>query len=181
MFVNSVTFLVSASRNINLITIEHNPKRTASKLGHLLQRIVNLYARAGFHLRTILINYEFEKVRDHVSTVVMNTPAAAEHTAEIERCIKMNKERCRGMLYTLSYKALPQQILIHLLRLIVMWLNNFPLATGICPPSVLASSSSKIILITTNTVVHYLGLTVRHTKKNHLLTQWRPAAFLQFA
>ncbi len=47
MFVNSVPFLVSALRNMNLITIEHAPKRTASKLGHLLQCIVNVYAKAG--------------------------------------------------------------------------------------------------------------------------------------
>ncbi len=83
MFVNSVPFLVLASRNINLITIEQAPKRTASKLGHLLQCIVNVYAGAEFHLRTILMVNEFEKVCDHVSTVNMNTPAAAEHTAKI--------------------------------------------------------------------------------------------------
>jgi len=131
MFVNSVPFFVSAPHNINLITIEHAPKRTTSKLGHLLQRIVNVYARAGFHLRTILMDNEFEKVCDHVSIVDMNTPAAAEHTAEIERCIRMIKECCRGILCTLPYKALPQQILIHLLHFVVMRLNNFPLATGI--------------------------------------------------
>ena len=34
MFVNRVSFLVSASRNINLITIEHAPHRTATKLGY---------------------------------------------------------------------------------------------------------------------------------------------------
>ncbi len=39
MFVNSVPFLVSVSRNINLITIEHAPQRTASKLGILLHHI----------------------------------------------------------------------------------------------------------------------------------------------
>jgi hypothetical protein len=50
MFVNGVPFLVSASRNINLITIEHAPKHTASKLGYLLQRIVNVYARAGLRV-----------------------------------------------------------------------------------------------------------------------------------
>ena len=45
MFVNSVPFLVSVSRNINLITIEHAPSpRTATSLGSLLQRIV----RVGF-------------------------------------------------------------------------------------------------------------------------------------
>lgn len=37
MFVTGVPFLVSSSRNINLITIEHVPHCTASKLGSLLQ------------------------------------------------------------------------------------------------------------------------------------------------
>ena len=36
MFINSVPFLVSSSRNINLITFEHIPSRTADKLGLLL-------------------------------------------------------------------------------------------------------------------------------------------------
>jgi hypothetical protein len=74
---------------------------------------------------------EFEKVCDHVSTIYMNTPAAAEHTAEIEWRIRMIKECCHSILCTLPYKALPQQILIHLLHFVVMWLNNFPSATGI--------------------------------------------------
>ncbi len=48
MFVNDVPFLVSSSRNINLITIEHAPQRTTSKLGSLLQRIIRVYVRVGF-------------------------------------------------------------------------------------------------------------------------------------
>jgi hypothetical protein len=89
MFVNSVPFLVLASRNINLITIQHTPKQTASKLGYLLQHIVNVYAKAGFNIRMILVmDNEFEKIRDRdVTTVDMNTPAAAEHIAEVERRI----------------------------------------------------------------------------------------------
>ncbi len=78
---NSVPFLVSTSRNINLITIEHAPHRKASQLGHLLPCITMVYARAGFRVRTILMDNEFEKVRDHVPMVDMNTPAAAEHVA----------------------------------------------------------------------------------------------------
>ncbi len=66
-----------------------------------------------------------------VSAVDMNTPAAAEHTAKIERLIRMIKEHCSGILCTLPYKALPQQILTHLLHFVVMWLNNFPLAISI--------------------------------------------------
>ena len=123
-FVNSVSFLVSASRNINLITIEHAPHRKAPQLGHLLQRIITVYApvfaRAGFQVCTILMDNEFEKVRDHVPMVAMNTPAAAEHVAEIERRICTIKEHCRAITCTLPYKALPNQVLIRLLHFVVM-------------------------------------------------------------
>jgi hypothetical protein len=66
-----------------------------------------MYARAGFHLQTILMDNEFDKVCGHVSTIDMNTPAAAKHTAEIEWRIRMIKERCHSILCTLPYKALP--------------------------------------------------------------------------
>jgi hypothetical protein len=66
MFVNGVPFLVSASRNIILITIEHAPHCRAAKLGHLLQCIINVHAWAGFTVQTILMDNEFEKVKDHV-------------------------------------------------------------------------------------------------------------------
>ena len=38
MFVNGIPFLVSASHNINLITIEHAPTCTTPKLDYLLER-----------------------------------------------------------------------------------------------------------------------------------------------
>ncbi len=65
MFVNSIPFLVLASRNINLITIEHAPSAwMASNLGVLLLRIAREYAKAGFTESTIIMDYEFEKVHD---------------------------------------------------------------------------------------------------------------------
>ena len=87
MFVNGIPFLVSSSRNINLITIEHLPQRTASKLGDLLQRIINVYGRAGFRVQTILMDNEFETVRDHLLTANISIWAASEHIGEIERKI----------------------------------------------------------------------------------------------
>ena len=93
MFVNSVPFLVSASRSLNLITIEHAPHRTASKIAHLLQRIIQVYNRAGFTVQTILMDNEFEKVRSHLHDTTLNLPAAGEHVGEIERRIRVIKER----------------------------------------------------------------------------------------
>jgi hypothetical protein len=51
MCVNSIPFLVLALHNINLITIKHAPKHCfASKLGYLVQCIINVYAGMGFHV-----------------------------------------------------------------------------------------------------------------------------------
>jgi hypothetical protein len=93
MFVNSVPFLVSVSRTINLITIEHAPKCSATKLGELIHRIVRVYARAGFTVQMVLMDNEFEKLKDHVPMLVLNIPAASEHVGEIERKIRVIKER----------------------------------------------------------------------------------------
>jgi hypothetical protein len=82
MFVNLVLFLVSASRNISLITIKHAPDQKASKLGYLLKRIIHIYACAGLTVQTILMDNEFDKVKDNVPHVNMNTPAAAEHVGK---------------------------------------------------------------------------------------------------
>ena len=131
MFVNQVPFLVSSSRNINLTTIEFVPRCSASKLGFLLQRIMTVYARAGFTVQTILMDNEFNKVMDHAPHVIINTTAAAEHVGDIERRIRVIKERCRGILCTLPYTQFPQIMLVHLLHHVVMWLNNFPTKNGV--------------------------------------------------
>ncbi len=67
---------------------------------------------------------EFEKVKDHVPTDHLNTPAASKHIGKIEHCIRVIKERSCRIIYTLTYARLTQQMLIHVLYHIVMWLNN---------------------------------------------------------
>ncbi len=73
----------------------------------------------------------FEKVRDHVPMLDVNTPAASEHVGDIERCIRLIKERARGIVCTLPYSRLPWIMVIHLLHFITMWLNNFPVTNGV--------------------------------------------------
>jgi hypothetical protein len=108
MFINSVQFLVLALHSINLIAIAHAPPpQTASSLGALLLQIVQMYARAGFTVSTILMDYEFEKVRDHVPGININTTAAAECVNKIEQKIRAVKEHRHDIICTLPYKTLP--------------------------------------------------------------------------
>ena len=57
MFVNSIPFLVTFSRKIILITVEHVPTRTVGQLSKYLINIVKLYARGGFVIRLMFNGY----------------------------------------------------------------------------------------------------------------------------
>ena len=91
MFINGIPLLVSFSRNIRLITREYVPTCTAGQLGKSLMRIVKLYARGGFLTHLVLMDMEFEKVKDKVGLLKVNTTEAGEHVAEIERKIRLLK------------------------------------------------------------------------------------------
>ena len=133
MFVNGAAFLVTLSRDIRLYTGEYLRSRTADELGRHLTKVVQLYARGGFTVRTCLMDQEFDKIADKVCNglVEVNTAAAREHVGEIERAIRLIKERCRGIVCTLPYLVYPKQVLVHLVYFCIMWINNFPAEKGI--------------------------------------------------
>ena len=62
-FVNQLPFLISL-RKIVLTTVEFTPCRTTKLLTKHLLRAVNLYHRAGFTVRMITMDGEFDSVRD---------------------------------------------------------------------------------------------------------------------
>jgi hypothetical protein len=76
LFVNSLLFLV---------TIEYLKSRTAKRLFDTLERVICIYGKVGFIVQTTLMDMEFEKLRDKLSNVILNTMAAQEHVEEIER------------------------------------------------------------------------------------------------
>jgi hypothetical protein len=61
----------------------------------------------------------------------VNTTAAKEHVPEVERRIRLIKERGRGILNTLLSKKMPQIMLIELIYHVVLWLNAFPTKSGV--------------------------------------------------
>ena len=66
--------------------------RTATSLSKHLTRVLQVYGHAGFKVRTILMDGEFEKVRNLMPCVECNTAAAKEHVSEEERTIRTIKE-----------------------------------------------------------------------------------------
>ena len=65
-FVDGTGILMTVSRKIKFITAEHGPVRTAKSLAKHIDQVVHIYARAGFTVRTILMDGEFKKMKDLV-------------------------------------------------------------------------------------------------------------------
>ncbi|KAL7476268.1 hypothetical protein ACHAW6_002142 [Cyclotella cf. meneghiniana] len=130
MFVNGIPFLLTRSRGIQLITVEFLTRRTEI-IGEKLTCVLHLYSRAGFIVQTILMDKEFDAVADKCPTLPINTTAANEHVPEIEHAIRLMKEHARGIENTLPFTGLPKLMTIELIHFIVLWLNNFPVKSGV--------------------------------------------------
>jgi hypothetical protein len=130
-FVDGTGFLMTVSQRIKFITVEHVPIRTAKSLAKHIDRVVNVYARAGFTVRTILMDGEFEKMKDLVPQLECNTTATKEHVSEAEQGIRTIKERTRGLITTLPFEHIPRQIEIEFIYFCIQWLNAFPVKSGI--------------------------------------------------
>ncbi len=57
------TFLLTVSRKIKCVKVEHVPKRTATSLSKHLKQVLKVYGRAGFRVRAILMDEEFDKIK----------------------------------------------------------------------------------------------------------------------
>jgi hypothetical protein len=123
--------MVTLSRGISLVTIEFLSSRTAKQLANSIERVVRIYGRASFIVQTSMMDMEFEKFKDLLPNIALNTTAAREHVGEIEMKIRVIKERARGMISTLPYKMLPKLVIIKLLHFCMMWMNSFPVKSGV--------------------------------------------------
>jgi hypothetical protein len=58
MFVNGLPFLVTSSRGISLVTIKFLPSRPAKQLACIIERVVRIYGRVGFIVKTSMMDME---------------------------------------------------------------------------------------------------------------------------
>ncbi len=125
-FVDRTAYLLTVSRRIKFVTAEHLPVRIALSLSRHMTRVLEVYGRAGFRVRSILMDGQFEKLKLLMPTVECNTTAAKEHVSEAERTIRTLKERMRGLLVTLPFTYLPKRMKIEFIYFMVLWMNAKP-------------------------------------------------------
>lgn len=72
------------------------------------------------------MDMEFKPLEDISTDVPVNTTAAREHVTDIERSIRVIKDRSRSTLSEVPYKhCMPDAFVIFLLKFVVLWLNAF--------------------------------------------------------
>jgi hypothetical protein len=102
-FVDGTAFLMTVLRRIKFVMAEHVPVRMATSLSKHLCQVLLLYGHAGFRVRNILMDGEFEKIKELMPPVECNTMAVREHVSKAERCICTIKEHVRGLVTMLPF------------------------------------------------------------------------------
>ena len=131
LFANSIAFLLTVAIKLKFVTVEHTLVRTAKALVKHIKRVLQVYDRAGFTVRYIMMDGEFEKLKELLPTIVCNTTAAKEHVAEAERKIRVVKELNRGVVNTLPFTYIPRRMNIEFIYFVTLWLNAFLVKSGV--------------------------------------------------
>ena len=132
-FVNSIPFLLTLGKRIKFMTLENVPDRKAITLLRGLHAVRQIYLERGHTVSTMFMDNEFTPLANDMKGVQinLNTTAAREHVPEIERQIRVVKERARSVYNTLPFAHVPSAVIVELMRQCVMWLNAFPVASGV--------------------------------------------------
>ena len=135
-FMDKLKVFTTISRNIAFTTIEviKNRKLHATILP-CIKRVKNVYRYRGFKTKQLITDDEFKPLKTDLLGIgiVLNSSSANEHVPEVERNIRLIKERIRAAMADLPYKILPNLMKKALLKLQVQWLNMLPRGNGISP------------------------------------------------
>jgi hypothetical protein len=172
-FVDGTPFLLTVARRLKFVMAEHVPVRTATNLSKHIKRVFEVYKRAGFIVRTILMDGEFEKIKPLLPTVECNTTAAKEHVSKAERTIRTLKEQKRGLLATLPLSNMPRRMKISLFILLCYGLMHFRSRAEFRPPTRPESSSCAGNWTTKSTAACFPGRIAKCRMSPFPQTRWR--------
>ena len=134
-FVNKIPFFLTLSQKITFTTVTHLANRKISTIFAALKSIFFYYLQKGFQITTIKADNEFapltELLYELPGAPTLNLTSANEHEPNIERRIRVVKERTRAIHHSLPFTAVPTKMLTHMVFFVVKLLNYFPAKNGV--------------------------------------------------
>jgi hypothetical protein len=134
-FVNKIPSFLTHSRKICFMAVNHLANQTVPTLFAAFKEIHQYYLQRGFRITILHVDGEFAPLKTLIDAMpsgpVVNLASANEHVPEIERRIRVVKERCRASRHDLPFQRIPKLLTIHIVLNSVRMLNFFPTRGGI--------------------------------------------------
>jgi hypothetical protein len=132
LHVNRIPFLSTIARAIHYGTIAALPNMTLKDIEKALPGVIRSYALRGFVVKHVLVNMQFEGLRDRMcDSVMINIVSKDEHVPEMERFIRVIKERTRATHAMLLFTRIPKKMLVATVTTNVFYINAFPWPQGV--------------------------------------------------
>ena len=110
-FVNKIPLLITLSRRIMFTAVHHLANLTVPQIFNAFKEIFTFYLQRGFRITTIGMDKEFAPLKPLIAAMPggphVNLTSANEHVTDIERCIRVVKERSRTTRHGLPFQRIP--------------------------------------------------------------------------
>ena len=135
LHVNRIPFLATLSKNIHYSTMDALDNMKIPTMEHVIETVIHAYAVRGFHVKVIHVDIQFKALLDREKLPVRtNIVSRGKHVPEIERYIRVLKERARyyfAILDEVEIYTLPRQMVIHLMITVNFYMNTFVWRKGV--------------------------------------------------
>ena len=124
-YMDKAMFFLTTSRNIQFLTVHHILNKKHDTIWKCICQANHIYKHRGFKVVHLLTDHEFQLLESRLLSIDinLNTTAASEHSPEIERSIRVIKERARSFICLLPFTHLPRLIKQHLIHYLVTMIN----------------------------------------------------------
>jgi hypothetical protein len=126
---------LTLSRKICFTEVNHLPDSTVPQIFKAFKEMYQCYLQRCFHIKTIHADGEFTPLKPLIESMpgghMINLASAKEHVPEIERRIRVVKERCRATRHSLPFERIPKLMTIHIVLNVVKMLSFFSTKGGV--------------------------------------------------
>ena len=134
-FVNKIIFFLTLSRKIDYTSVTHLSSRKIAKIFKAFKALYKFYLQRGFRITEVHADNEFAPLEALIADMPrgprLNVTSADEHVPEIERRIRVVKERARAIRHSLPFDRIPRLMTTHMILTVVKILNYFPTKSGL--------------------------------------------------
>jgi hypothetical protein len=134
-FVNKIPFFLTLSLKICFTAVNNLADRLVPQIFKTFKEMYHYYLQRGFHIKTVHADGEFAPFKPLIESMpggpMVNLASANEHVPEIERIMRVVKERCRAIRHSLPFERIPKLMTIHIVLNVVKLLNFFPIKGGV--------------------------------------------------